>query len=68
MEIKLGNSYHIYGKISNMKRYRPLSKDRFVTNLIHADIFKIDTEKDKEELEREMKFLNKQGSFSLRRI
>jgi len=60
-------SYYIYGKVGTMKRFSPLSGDRFCTNLIYADIYTLKSEDDIERMRRDLKHLNTQGVFELRK-
>lgn len=68
MRIEAGNTYRIYGKMGSMRRMAPVSGSDFCVNLIHADMYFIKCEADAEKLEREIKFMNTQGTFEARKI
>ena len=68
MNIKINSTYIIYGKMNGMKRFKPISGDRFVTNLIYADLFHVTSEDYKEKLKLELIELNKQGEFKLKKV
>jgi len=68
MNIKINSTYMIYGKMNGMKRFKPISGDRFVTNLIYADLFRVTSEEYKEKLKLELIELNKQGDFKLKKV
>lgn len=61
-------SFHIYGRMNGMKRMKPVNKSRFVTNLIYADIYRVECAEDEAKLQKELAFLNTQGEFELREI
>lgn len=56
----------IYGKMGNMKRFKPVSGDHFVTNRIHGEMYSPITEEDVAKLNRELAFMQSQGEFELR--
>jgi len=66
MEIRY---FCIYGKMDGMKQFRPLGKDGFVVNIMHAEIFEINNDSEYKRLENEVSFMNEnnQGKFELRR-
>ena len=68
MTISINESYILYGKMGKMKRMKPVYKDRFVSNLIHAEILTPKTLEDIVKMEREVRFLQGQGQFELRKI
>lgn len=61
-------AFHIYGKMGNMKKMKPIGGQRFVTNLIYADIFSVESIEDESKLLKELSFLKTQGDFELREI
>jgi hypothetical protein len=66
--VKVGNSYHIYGKLGSMKRFRPISGNRFTDRLIDAEIFYISDEKTKSDFLSLIQDLNEQGVFEPRLV
>lgn len=68
MKTQHSKGYIIYGRIPPMTRFKPVAGSRFVTNLIHAEIFRPETSADMEKLQKELAFLNTQGEFELREV
>ena len=64
----INKSYVIYGKMGSMKRFKPVSGSRFVTNLLHAETFTPQNQSDIDRLKRELAFMQTQGTFELRAI
>jgi hypothetical protein len=57
----------IYGKMGSMKKMKPVSGSRFVTNLIHAEVYRITNDEEMQKLIKELSFLKTQGEFELRK-
>ena len=66
--MKIGTTYRLYGKMGSMKRMKPVHKDRFVTNLLLADLYTPQSDADVASMERELTFLQGQGEFEYRAI
>jgi hypothetical protein len=60
--------YHIYGKMGSMKKMKAVAGDRFTTNLIYAEIYTVHGDEEMARLNKELAFLNTQGTFELRKI
>ena len=65
---KVGGTYRVYGKMGDMKRFMAMSGSEFTDKLIFAEVFHIDSEDKLEKFNRELKYLNTQGTFEARRI
>jgi len=68
MAIQVNKTYMIYGKMGNMKRFRPVSNTGFCVNLIYAELFTITNEEVKEKFEKELEYLKNQGNFEAREV
>lgn len=66
--LQIGKSYVLYGKIGNMKRFKPVCDNKFVINLIHAEIIIPKSNLDLDIMQKELLYLNTQGVFEYREI
>jgi len=66
--IKIGKTYRLYGRIGVMKRMKPVCKDHFVTNLLHADLYTPQTDADCANMAHELNYLAAQGTFEYRPV
>lgn len=70
-KIEVGSSYHIYGKMGSMSRFKACGNGEFTTNLLYATIYTIRTEEDVVKFQRELDFLNNNnggGVFEARKV
>lgn len=65
---EIGKTYRLYGKISPMKRMKPVSGSTFVTNLIYANLYYVRSQEDIDLMNKELVHLNEQGTFEFRRV
>jgi hypothetical protein len=66
--IEQGKTYRLYGRMGTMKRMKPVHKDRFVKNLLLADLYTPTSEADCASMKRELAFLAGQGEFEYRPV
>lgn len=68
MDIEIGKSYRIYGKLEGMRRFKPLGGNALVDKLIYAEIFYVNEPEHIVKLKKELAFLSEQGEFELREV
>lgn len=68
MNIEHGKTYRLYGRMGKMRRMKPVCGDRFVTNLLYADLYTPMSDVDSANMIRELEFLATQGEFEYRLI
>lgn len=63
-------TYIVYGKLAGMKRFKPVNRDRFVTNRIHAEMFTLKNFDDVARLQCLIDHLNRMndGTFQARKV